>query len=268
MIGRTNAIAQAGVDTLSLLLQKKLTEYTVPDGVTEIPQFYFYDAGANTDNGVKITLPDSVEVIKQEAFSCGKMTDYNGKHAEIIGIPKNLKVIDAAGFGFCLFTPRDVVLPEGVTTIGKSAFAGTKMESIVIPSTVKSLPDQCFTISQVKTVTVKNGFETFEGRAFEQCRQLTTAYIPNSIKSVHSVLIPFKECNLLEFLTIENGFNANNLNLSNSTKYSAETIVSWLEALADRTGQDTYTLTIGSTNLEKLSLEQLDIALNKNWDIK
>ena len=267
MIGRTNAISQTGVDTLSLLLQKKLTEYTVPDGVTEIPQYCFYDAGANTDNGVKITLPDSVEVIKQGAFSCGGMIEYNGKYAEIIGIPKNLKVIDVSGFECCLFTPIDVVLPEGVTTIGKKAFRNTKMESIVIPSTVKSLPDQCFSVSQVKTVTVKNGLETFEGRAFEQCRQLTTAYIPNSIKSVHSVLTPFQGCNLLEFLTIENGFNANNLNLSDSTKYSAETIVSWLEALADRTGQDTYTLTIGATNLAKLTAEDIAIATSKNWTL-
>ena len=68
-------------------------------------------------------------------------------------------------------------------------------------------------------------------------------------------------------MELEQGFNAKNLALSASTLYTAETIVSWLEALADRTGQSTYTLTIGSTNIAKLTETEIAIATNKNWTL-
>jgi hypothetical protein len=40
-----------------------------------------------------------------------------------------------------------------------------------------------------------------------------------------------------------------------------------LEALADRTGETAYTLTIGATNLNKLTAEQKAIAIGKNWNL-
>jgi hypothetical protein len=43
--------------------------------------------------------------------------------------------------------------------------------------------------------------------------------------------------------------------------------VSWLNALYDRTGLSAYKLTMGSTNLNKLTNEQKAIATNKNWTL-
>jgi hypothetical protein len=40
-----------------------------------------------------------------------------------------------------------------------------------------------------------------------------------------------------------------------------------LEALADRTGQTAKTLTMGATNLAKLTDGQKAIATNKNWTL-
>ena len=97
------------------------------------------------------------------------------------------------------------------------------------------------------------------------CKSLTSVTIPNSVTSIEVRL--FSNCSNLTNVTIENGFNVNGLDLSVSTKYTADTIVSWLNALADRTGQEQYTLTIGATNKAKLTDEQLAIATNKNWNI-
>ena len=101
--------------------------------------------------------------------------------------------------------------------------------------------------------------------AFRNCSSLTTINLPNSITSIS--VYAFDGCRSLTDVTVESGFNCNNLNLSVSTRYTAETIVSWLEALADRTGQTTFTLTIGATNLNKLTAEQKAIATNKNWTL-
>lgn len=67
-------------------------------------------------------------------------------------------------------------------------------------------------------------------------------------------------------VTLEIGFNANNLNVSASTLLTADVIVAMFESLADRTGETKqYKLTIGSTNLSKLTQEQIKIATDKNW---
>ena len=56
--------------------------------------------------------------------------------------------------------------------------------------------------------------------------------------------------------------------LNRFTKMTAETMVAILENLADVTErEDTYTLTLGSTNLEKLTEEQKNIAYEKGWNL-
>lgn len=89
--------------------------------------------------------------------------------------------------------------------------------------------------------------------------------IPSTLISIASAML--RACSALQDVTIENGFNCNNLDLSSSTLYSHDTILSWFNALADRTGQTAYTLTIGTTNLNKMTTEEKAIATNKNWNL-
>lgn len=72
---------------------------------------------------------------------------------------------------------------------------------------------------------------------------------------------------MLEFVDLGKDFNATGADFSASTKYSVETIIAMFEALADRTETTAYTLTLGSTNLNKLTAEQRQIATNKNWTL-
>ena len=101
--------------------------------------------------------------------------------------------------------------------------------------------------------------------AFYQCPNLTSINFPNTLTSIDSSA--FQNCRGLVDVTLANGFNCNNLDLSSSTKFTRETIVSWLNALADRTGLTAYKLTIGATNLAKLTEEDILIATNKNWTL-
>ena len=107
-------------------------------------------------------------------------------------------------------------------------------------------------------VSINNG-------AFSNCNSLASISLPNGLTSIGDNA--FYNCTSLKNVSIAYGFNCNGLNLAASTQYSAETIVSWLEALADRTGQTSFKLTIGSTNLNKLTAEQKAIATNKNWTL-
>ena len=57
------------------------------------------------------------------------------------------------------------------------------------------------------------------------------------------------------------------MSLSDSTNYSASTLVSVIANLYDLTGFTAQTLTIGTTNKEKLTMEQIAVATAKNWTV-
>ena len=141
------------------------------------------------------------------------------------------------------------------------------LNSIVFSNSLKEIPsDAFFGCSNIKEIFIPDGVQKIKSGAFWSCSSLRTINIPNTILIVDSTA--FRACSNLEFVTLAEGFDANNLNLSESTKYSHDTILSWLNALADRTGLTAYTLTIGNTNLKKLSDSEQKIAYNKNWIIK
>ena len=183
----------------------------------------------------------------------------------------------------------DLVIPEGVTSIGGYAFYNfARLKTLEIPIGMGNIGDSAFygcdnlisaniksgrlmstvfvACTNLTTVSLGEGVTYFFDRCFVGCSKLSTINIPASISQIYLGNV-FLNCSALENVTIGNGFNCKNLDLSPSTKYSAETIVSWLNALADRTGQTAYTLTMGSTNLAKLTAEQIAIATNKNWNL-
>lgn len=160
-----------------------------------------------------------------------------------INLPDSLMSIGGAAFSSCT-SLTTINLPDNLTSIGASAFRGcSSLTAISLPNSLMSIGDAAFT----------------------SCTSLTTINLPDNLAYIGNWA--FSGCMSLENVTIENGFNCNNLNLSSSTRYSVETMVSWFEALADRTGQPSFKLTIGSTNLNKLTAEQKAIATNKNWTL-
>ena len=133
---------------------------------------------------------------------------------------------------------------DNYTSIGLNAFAGcTALTTINLPSSLTSI----------------------DPNGFSGCTALTTINLPSSLTSIG--LNVFNGCGNLIDVTLGDGFNADNLNLSVSTLYTRETILQWLNALADRTGQTAYKLTIGATNLAKLTEQDILIATNKNWTL-
>lgn len=232
MFRKTNAIASTGSgndDILRGLIEREVTSIKIPEGISKIGVNAFHSCSKLTS----VTIPNSVTAIENGAFEGTGITS--------IEIPSSVKSLGSRAF----YTSRVKIikLNEGLTTIGNYCWQGGLLEEIKFPSTLTSI-----------------GYDLFR-----HC-PLKKAYIPKLSIPVLSAGI-FNYCSMLEEVTIENGFNSNKLTLNGSTLYATETIVSWLEALADRTGQATYTLTIGATNLAKLSSEQIAIATAKNWTL-
>lgn len=71
--------------------------------------------------------------------------------------------------------------------------------------------------------------------------------------------------NLAEIENISNIGMA--LNLNGCNQLSHDSLINVLNALVDLTGTDSKTLTLGTTNLNKLSEDEKAIATNKNWTL-
>ena len=172
----------------------------------------------------------------------GVILNTNGKYCEdyIQITPTNADAISAQN------------IKEGVTILG--------VEGALEPSNIDQLIS-----GEITTLNIPNNTTKIKDFTFYNCSSLTSITIPNSVTSIGASV--FYNCTSLTDVTIENGFNADGLNLSSSTKYTHDTILSWLNALYDRTGLDTYKFIIGTTNLNKLTDEEKAIATNKNWTL-
>lgn len=163
-------------------------------------------------------------------------------------------------------TLKYVEFKEGFTHLGDYTFCNdSNLTTVILPESLKYIGLQSFIGCGMTNITIPNNVTTIGNMAFFGCTSLTTINLPSSLTSLGTSV--FVRCTSLEFVELGQDFNANGLDLSASTKYSRETILQWLNALADRTGQAAYKLTIGATNLKKLTEEDIAIATAKNWTL-
>lgn len=101
---------------------------------------------------------------------------------------------------------------------------------------------------------------------FGDCIRLTdvTLNIPSYTSPESSINPIFSKCSGITNLTVNGELRAG-LYLSASTNLTTDSLMSVINALVDLTGENSKTLTLGATNLAKLSDEQKAIATNKNW---
>ena len=181
------------------------------------------------------------------------------------------------------------VVPNGTTKISESAFYGANwLKSILIPTSVTTIREFAFYNTGITSLIIPEGCTQLERYIAQSCKSLTSVELPSTLNgigyaafdgctslttlNIKSNLITylddsvFYRCSALENVTLANNWQSR-INLSVSSLYSADTIVSWFNALADRTGDTAYALTIGSTNLNKLTAEQIAIATDKNWNL-
>ena len=80
---------------------------------------------------------------------------------------------------------QTVVIPEGVTSIGISAFCGSGLTSITIPEGVTFIGDWAFqNCSSLTSVTISEGVTSISRHAFSDCTSLTSITIPEGITSI------------------------------------------------------------------------------------
>lgn len=111
-----------------------------------------------------------------------------------------------------------VYLPEGMKTIGNSAFYSTRLTTLEIPASVTSIGSSAF--NQVNTLTevtfaAGSALATIGGSAFSQCTALQKFLMPNTVTSLGSSA--FSSCSALSNLSLSSSLTDIPSNCFNST---------------------------------------------------
>ena len=143
---------------LIAVIQANLTEYVVPEGVTEIGSYVFKGCTSLTS----ITIPDSVTTIGKYAFyGCSSLTQ--------ITLPEGITKLENGVFANCGLTSID--LPNGITTIGEYTFYEcANLASVTIAPGVTSIGVGAFKdCSNLKSVIIADSVTTIGKDAFAGC---------------------------------------------------------------------------------------------------
>ena len=96
-------------------------------------------------------------------------------------------IIDTDTYGFefpkCV---TGIVLPNGMTTIGKNVFnTYPNLQTVVIPESVTSICNGAFNgCSKLTSITIPESVTSIGERAFQNCYGLTSITIPDSVTSI------------------------------------------------------------------------------------
>lgn len=113
-----------------------------------------------------------------------------------------------------------VVIPDGVTTIGRHAFRSCKISEVVIPDSVTEIGISAFTESHIQDFTLGKGMTYIGKYMFSTCKNIKHIHIPSHIKEIMSSA--FSACNAEDSVLDEGveriGLNAFEVSTANDTK--------------------------------------------------
>ena len=168
-------------------------------------------AFSNITNLTSITIPNTVINVNKSAFyGCTGLTSvyYTGDIAGWCGISfsSSANPLYYAGnlyIGGSLV--KDLVIPNGVTSIGDYTFDGcSSLTSVTIPNSVTSIGYDAFSgCTGLVSVSMGDGIESIGSWGFNNCSGLTSITIPNSVTSIGNSA--FSGCSGLQTLVLGEG---------------------------------------------------------------
>lgn len=161
-----------------------VTDCVIPEGVTSIGDYAFYYCSLSS-----VTIPVSITSIGQFAFSyCSKMKGvYISDLAAWCCIQfHNNPLLQAHHLYLNGVEVKNLVIPEGVTSIGRLAFEYCEQfTSISIPNCVTSIGEMAFyNCSGLTSVNIPNSVTSIGTSAFQNCSSLATVSLGDRLSYI------------------------------------------------------------------------------------
>ena len=155
-----------------------------------------------------IVVEPGATSIAKEAFSrMSKLTE--------VSLPEGLITIGEGAFRYDS-SLTSLVIPETVQEIGNRAFSSTGLTEISIPDSVISIGNNAFSDTDLTAVKFGKGLKTIDSYAFESCKALKAANLPDSITTLGDHV--FEYCSALTDVHLPAGITGIGHNMFNRCK--------------------------------------------------
>ena len=115
---------------------------------------------------------------------------------------------------------KRITIPNNITTLGTFKNC-TALTSVVLPATLKTIPNSCFEgCTALKSVTLPTNITAISDSAFSNCSSLETLAIPSMITSIGKHA--FRNCTVLSAIDLPSGLKT----IGNSAFYYCQAITS------------------------------------------
>ena len=152
--------------------------------------------------------------ISNNVTSIGNYAFYGTNIQAVYASSTNLKRIGNFAFSKC-WGNKNMELPQGLTTIGVSAFEDSQFETVYIPSSVTTIGEcafnECFNL---KEITIPGSVKTIPANLFRQCFRLEKVTFLDGVTTINSV---FANCSTLKTVTIPKSVTTINSKLFSDT---------------------------------------------------
>ena len=178
----------------NMFMQSGIESAVIPEGVTAI------GLGAFKESAIKkVTLPSSVKSIGSGAFQGSQIMAvnlsyvttiednlFNGcKNLTTVSLNDNISKLPTSVFEACE-SLKQIELPLALTEIGKNAFKGSGLESIVLTDNLTQIGESAFENSALlKSVIFDSKIvKTIGNNAFANCASLEEMTLPESVATI------------------------------------------------------------------------------------
>ena len=177
----------------------RLSAITIPDQVNQLGDSVFEGCSALR----KVTLGAGIETYAANLFNgCGNLAEIQVNGTYFMSMDGIL--YDQSGTTLLLWpagrTDSTFTVPEGVTTIGERAFAGTKnLKTVILPTSVTTVGKQAFIRSGITGINLEH-VQSIGDSAFFGCAALTEIVLGDGLNSLGG--FAFVNCPQLSSVTI------------------------------------------------------------------
>lgn len=160
--------------------EAEMSSISFPDGLQEIGATAFQNSKLTS-----VSIPDSVTTMGIATFTGSQNIQAIKLSSNVNAIPKNAFANGATS----LSEFGTLEIPEGVTSIGDSAFAGRHIKEVVWPSTLETIGQQAFDNHQMTEIVLPANVKTIGKRAFRVVQEglkntLTTLVLNEGLETI------------------------------------------------------------------------------------